>query len=109
MFLTHVLRAAGHPVSSAEAAQQAFQSIKEDRPQIILLHMVLPGMDGLELVRRREAGPATHAIHIVRITSYPEKFSKADLLAAGCDAYLLEPHSTRSLPQELVDVVARSG
>ena len=103
----HVLKAAGHTVSSVEAAEQAFHSIKEDRPQIILLDMVLPGMDGLELVRRLKADPGTRDIPVVAITSYPEKFTKTEVLAAGCDAYLLKPLSTRTLPGKLADVMER--
>jgi CheY-like chemotaxis protein len=103
----HVLSAAGHNVSDAEAAEQAAQAIREEKPQVILLDLVLPGMDGLTLVRKLKADPATCDIHIVAITSYVEKYSKADALAAGCDAYLLKPLSPRTLPQELNDVVAR--
>lgn len=105
----HVLNAAGHTVSSVDAAEHAFASIKADRPQIILLDLVLPGMDGITLVRKLKADPATRDIHVVAITSYPEKFSRAEALEAGCDAYLLKPVSTRALPQELSDVVARGG
>lgn len=105
----HVLSAAGHAVSTVEAAEDAFASIKADRPQIILLDMVLPGMDGLTLVRMLKADPETRDIHVVAVTSYPEKFSRAEILAAGCDAYLVKPISTRTLPQELIDVVAKGG
>lgn len=105
----HVLKAAGHTVNSIEAAEQAFASIKGDRPQIILLDMALPGMDGITLVRRLKADPETRDIHIVAVTSYPERFSRSEALEAGCDAYLLKPISTRTLPQELSDVVARGG
>ena len=102
----HVLSAAGHNVSEAEAAEQAFASISQDRPQIILLDLILPGMDGLTLVRMLKADPATRDIHVVAVTSYPERFSKAAALAAGCDAYLLKPLNTRTLPAELSAVVA---
>lgn len=105
----HVLRAAGHAVSSIDAAEHAFASIKADRPQIILLDMVLPGMDGMVLIRKLKADPETCDIHVVAITSYPEKFSRADAIEAGCDAYLVKPVSTRTLPQELSDIVARGG
>ena len=100
----HVLSAAGHSVHDAEAAEHAFASIAEDRPEIILLDMSLPGMDGLALVRKLRADPATRDIHIVAVTSYPEKYSRNEALAAGCDAYLLKPLSTRELPAQLAAV-----
>ncbi len=102
-----VLEAAGFTVNGIDAAEQSFASIKADRPQLILLDMGLPGMDGLALVRLLKADPETCAIHVVAVTSYPEKFSRAKALEAGCDGYLLKPISTRTLPQELSDLVDR--
>ncbi len=102
-----VLEAAGFTVNGIDAAEQAFASIKADRPQVILLDMGLPGMDGLALVRLLKADPETASIHVVAVTSYPEKFSRAKAVEAGCDGYLLKPISTRTLPQELSDLVDR--
>ncbi|MEA2338857.1 MAG: two-component system, cell cycle response regulator [Thermoanaerobaculia bacterium] len=101
----HVLSAAGYEVDRALAAEQAFAAIKEDRPNVILLDLSLPGMDGLTLARTLKADPATSDILIVAITSYPEKFTEADAMAAGCDAYLRKPVSTRTLPETLLAVV----
>ena len=101
----HVLSAAGHDVASADAAEEALAAIKADHPNVILMDLSLPGMDGLTLVRKLKADPATRDIHIVAITSYPEKFSMAEALAAGCDAYLRKPISTRTLPATLIDIV----
>ena len=96
-----VLSAAGHQVSDAVAAEQAFTAIKADRPQIILLDLALPDMDGLTLARRLKADPATRDIHIVAVTAYPEEYSKAAALAAGCDGYLVKPIDTRELSDQL--------
>ena len=101
----HVLSAAGHSVNNAEAAEQAFDSIKNDRPEIILLDMSLPGMDGMTLVRRLKTDPTTCDIHIVAVTSFPEIFPREEALNAGCDAYLVKPLSTRTLSQTLTEVV----
>ena len=100
----HVLSAAGHSVSEADAAGRAMLAIKEDPPEIILVDLTLPGMDGLSLIRKLKTDAATRAIHIVAITAHPEKYSKADALAAGCDAYLLKPLNTRDLPEQLAAI-----
>lgn len=105
----HVLKAAGHDVNAIYAAEHACASIKADRPEIILLDMVLPGMDGMALVRRLKADPVTHDIPIVAVTSYPEKYTRNDALEAGCDAYLVKPISTRTLSGQLSEVAARGG
>ncbi len=101
----HVLNAAGHSVVGTQAAEHAFASITKERPEIILLDMSLPGMDGLTLVRKLKADPFTRDIHIVAVTSIPETFTKEEALEAGCDAYLVKPLSTRALPKTLTDVV----
>jgi len=100
-----VLIGAGHNVSSAQAAEQAHQAIKQNRPQVILLDMLLPGIDGLALARMLKADPETRDIQIVAITSFPERFSKAEALAAGCDSYLVKPISIRKLPGQIEDVI----
>jgi len=100
----HVLSAAGHEVTGADAADQALAAIKDDRPNIILVDLLLPGMDGLALVRKVKSDPATRDIQIVAVTSHPEKYSRAAALAAGCDAYLEKPLSTRTLPATLSDM-----
>lgn len=101
----HVLIDAGHNVSGVEAAEQALQAVKQNRPQVILLDLLLPGIDGLALARILKADPETRDIHIVAVTSFPERFSKAQALAAGCDAYLVKPLSTRKLPEQLENLI----
>jgi CheY-like chemotaxis protein len=96
-----VLRAAGYQVSGVEAASQALDAIKADKPQVILLDLELPGMDGLSLVRQLKADPLTADIQIVAVTSYPERFPRTEALAAGCAAYLTKPINTRTLPGQL--------
>lgn len=107
----HVLSAAGHHVDHAARVEEALAAMAANRPAIILLDLSLPGTDGLTLARSLKADPATKDILIVAVTSYPEKFSQADVLAAGCDAYLHKPVSTRTLPETLRTVVknAESG
>jgi CheY-like chemotaxis protein len=101
----HVLSAAGHHVERATAAGEAVTAIAAMRPTIILLDLSLPGMDGLTFARKLKDDPSTNDILIVAVTSYPEKFTMADALDAGCDAYLQKPVSTRTLPETLRAVV----
>lgn len=100
----YILGAAGHDVSEAQDAAKAFAAIKENRPQLILLDIILPGMGGLEIVRQLKADPDTWGIHVVAVTSYPEKFIRADALAAGCDGYLEKPLNVRQLSGQLIAI-----
>lgn len=103
----HVLVAAGHQVTGAGAAQQALEAVKRSQPQIILLDLVLPDIDGLALVRALKADPATASIPVVAVTAFPECFPKATLLEAGCDAYLVKPLDVQTLPGQLEEVVGK--
>lgn len=102
----HVLSAGGHTVACADAAESALASIRDDRPELILLDLSLPGMDGLTLIRKLKGDESTRDIHIVAVTSYPERFPREVTLAAGCDAYLVKPLSTRTLPDTLSNLAA---
>jgi two-component system cell cycle response regulator len=104
----HVLSAAGYEVDRAGAAENALTAIRAQEPDLILLDICLPGMDGLSLARMLKIEPATRNIPLVAMTSYPEKYSKADAMAAGCDAYLCKPLNTRTLPALMAQLVANA-
>lgn len=102
-----VLSAAGHEVGRANAAEQALAEIHQSLPDVILLDLSLPGMNGFDLARKLKSDPATSSIPIVAVTSYPERFSEAQAKAAGCDAYLRKPLNTRMLPDLLAELGSR--
>jgi CheY-like chemotaxis protein len=97
-----VLKTADHRVSEHGSAEDALQSMTTDKPDLILLDLRLPGMDGLALVRQLKSNPDTHDIPIVAITAYPDSFKQAELLAAGCAAFLSKPINTRTLSQTII-------
>jgi CheY-like chemotaxis protein len=103
--LIAVLNLSGHVVLGKGSAEQALQEIKVHRPEVILLDLKLPGMDGLGLARRLKQDPDTRDIPIVAITAVRETFSKAAALAAGCDAFILKPIDTRKLAGQIDSVV----
>lgn len=103
-----VLGAAGHTVNAVEAAEQAFSAIRQDRPDVILLDLNLPVMDGLTLARKLNADTETRTIPVVVVTSYPDRFTKKDVLAAGCESYVIKPIDTRTLPGLVSKIAVRS-
>lgn len=98
-----MLSVAGHNMSDAEAAEQALDAIKQETPDVILLDLVLPDMDGRTLVRELK-DPGTRAIPVVAVTAYLDRFKEKDALAAGCEAYLVKPIDIRKLPRVISDV-----
>lgn len=101
-----VLEACGHHVLKKGSAEQAVEEIKARKPEVILLDLKLPGMDGLALARRLKQDPDTQHIPIVAVTAASEKFSKEEALAAGCDAYIVKPVDTRKLHEQIVHAAA---
>jgi len=86
-----VLSAASFVVESVANASDALAHIPQFQPDLILMDIQMPGMDGLELTRRLKADPATQDIVIVAFTAYAMKGDEAAMRAAGCDGYLSKP------------------
>jgi CheY-like chemotaxis protein len=104
-----VLSSEGHQVSDAHSAEQAIQAILENQPQIILVDLGLPGMDGFDLTRRLKQDPKTRHIPIIAITGYPDQFPRDLAFAAGCDAYIVKPIDTRRIAGQVTAVADRFG
>ena len=93
-----LLAGEGYDVHTAGDADGALRVLKNLSPQLILMDVQLPGIDGLELTRRLKADPATRDIKILGLTAYAMKGDREKILAAGCDGYIAKPIDTRVLP-----------
>ena len=69
----------------------------KQRPDLILMDIQLPGMDGYETTRRIKADPALRSIPIIAVTSYALSGEEQKARAAGCDEYVPKPYSPRQL------------
>src|SRR5258708_17845987 len=83
-----VLKMGGGIVGEGTSAEEAVEAIAADTPDVILLDLHLPGMDGLTLVRRLKANATTNLIPIVAVTAYADRYGREDIVAAGCAACL---------------------
>jgi CheY-like chemotaxis protein len=86
-----LLLSRGYDVCEAASATDAFAMLKEKPPQVILMDLRLPGMDGLTATRALKADPATRDIPIVAVTSYAMKGDEEKARKAGCCAYVTKP------------------
>lgn len=86
-----VLEGEGYPVQTAENAEAALVVLNRIRPQIVLMDLQLPGMNGLELTRALRQDSRWDAMWIVALTAYAMKGDEQKALVAGCDAYLTKP------------------
>lgn len=90
-------RLSGHVVLSNTTAEQALAMLREEHPDVVLLDLNLPGMNGLSFLRVLKADPKTSALPVVAVTAYPDGYHREELMAAGCDAYLTKPIDMREL------------
>ena len=96
-----LLAGEGFEVRTAADAEEALEMLEGFRPQLILMDIQLPGMDGLELTRLLKKDPATRDIVILALTAYAMKGDEEKARAAGCDGSITKPIDTRALPQIL--------
>src|SRR5260221_490905 len=90
-----VLACEGHRVLSAEHAEQALAILKDSKPDLILMDISMPGMDGLTLTRKLKAADDTKNIIIVALTASAMKGDEQRVADAGCDGYISKPIDTR--------------
>lgn len=86
-----LLRTAGHTVVSAVDAETGLTVACADRPDLILMDIQLPGMDGLAATALLKQDPATAAIPVIALTAMAMKADLEKSQNAGCDAYIAKP------------------
>jgi CheY-like chemotaxis protein len=105
--VAYLMKANGYQVDTALEASAALDAIARHRPDVILMDIQLPGIDGLELTRQLKASPDTRDIVIIAVTAYAMKGDQDKALAAGCDDYITKPIDTRALPETIARHLAR--
>jgi two-component system, cell cycle response regulator DivK len=95
--LRDLLGNAGYELLEAENGAEALTTVARQRPDLILMDIQLPVMDGYEATRRLKADPATKSIPIIVVTSYALSGDETKAREAGCDAYVTKPYSPRQL------------
>jgi len=86
-----LLHNAGHTVLSSIDAETGLTLARADQPDLILMDIQLPGMDGLAATALLKQDPATAAIPIIALTAMAMKEDREKTRAAGCDAYIAKP------------------
>ena len=102
------LELAGFTWMEAENGSTAHSVVVDDRPDLILLDWMLPGVSGIELARRLKRDEATGEIPIIMLTAKSEEDNKIQGLDAGADDYITKPFSTRELISRINAVLRRT-
>ncbi len=93
--VTDVLESGGFRVTQAQTAEEGLRLARELLPDLILMDISLPGMDGLAATRALKADPATAHLPVIALTAHVMRGDEAIALEAGCDGYLSKPIDTR--------------
>ena len=96
-----VLEVAGFEVQGAPDAESAQRLLAESIPDLILMDIALPGMDGLTLTRKLKTDSRFRNVPIVALTAFAIKGDDAKVTAAGCAGYITKPIDTRTLANQV--------
>ena len=92
-----LLQSVGHTVLSATDAEAGLTLARDEQPDLILMDIQLPGMDGLQATVVLKGDPLTAGIPVIALTALAMKGDEARIRAAGCDGYIAKPVRYREL------------
>ena len=95
--LRDLLGNAGYELTEAENGEEAIAAVAKRRPDLILMDIQLPIMDGYEATRRIRTDPDLKSVPIIAVTSYALAGDEDKALEAGCNGYVCKPYSPRDL------------
>ena len=101
-----LLEAAGFIVCRAHTAEEGLRAARELSPDLILMDLSLPGLDGLAATRTLRADPATCHLTIIALTAHAMKGDEALALGAGCNGYMTKPIDTRTFAAKVAAFIA---
>jgi two-component system cell cycle response regulator DivK len=104
--LRDLLTAAGFEVIEAADGREALAQAEQHLPDLVLMDVQLPEMDGYEATRRLKSDPRLKAIPVIMVTSFALSGDEALALAAGSDAYMSKPFSPRQLLAKVREYLA---
>ena len=103
-----LLQSAGHTVLCASDAETGLTLARDEQPNLILMDVQLPGMDGLEATAMLKRNDATQAIPVIALTALAMKGDEQRIRAAGCDGYIAKPMRYAEFLATVADHLARA-
>ena len=105
---TFLLKSAGHTVLTAIDAESGLTLARSEQPDLILMDIQLPGMDGLEATALLKADATTRAIPVVALTALAMKGDEERIRAAGCDGYIGKPLAYREFLATISNLLVKA-
>jgi len=103
--LEMVLRAKSYTLLKATNGEEALDMAMREQPDLIIMDIQLPKINGLEVTRKLRETPAFSHTPIIGVTAYAMKGDKEKVIESGCDAYLSKPINTRELPEMIAEML----
>ena len=103
-----VLSFAGYDVVEAQSGEEGLRVAQQDPPDLVLMDLQLPGIDGTETLRRLRQGPLGPDVPVVAVTAFAMAEDKERASRAGFDGYVEKPISVRALPSQVKSFLHRT-
>jgi len=103
--LEFLVKEAGYTVKVARDGEEALRAVAEDRPDVILLDVMIPKRDGYDVCQTIRANPAWKDIRIIMLTARGRAAEREKGMALGADDYITKPFSTRELTSRLKQIL----
>jgi CheY-like chemotaxis protein len=107
--LSIILERAGHDVVRAPTAEEALSLAGQCPPDLILMDIALPGLDGLAATRILKSAPLTRGVPVVALTAQAMRADAEEAARAGCDGFIAKPISTRDFVREVGRYLGEAG
>ena len=103
----YALRSTGFEARGFEDGASFWEALKTEKPELVILDVMLPGIDGVELLRRMRAGDATRSIPVIMATAKGAEYDKIQSLDLGADDYLVKPFGMMEMVSRIKAVLRR--
>ncbi len=113
VYIVHILdfslRMEGYEVVTALDGEQALEKVKSDRPDLVVLDIMMPKLDGYDTCKRLKANPETHDIPVILLSAKGRNVDQRMGFEAGADDYITKPFSPRKLVEKINSILAQPG
>ena len=106
--LEYVMKSAGYEVVVAYDGEQAIEKIKATAPDLLILDVMMPKLDGFEVYEKIRANPLWESIRIIMLTAKGRDSERDKGISLGADAYMTKPFSTRDILERVTELLGDS-
>jgi len=103
--LEYVMKSAGYEVVVAYDGEQAIEKVKETAPDLLILDVMMPKLDGFEVCEKIRANPLWESIRIIMLTAKGRDSERDKGISLGADAYMTKPFSTRDILKRVTELL----